>query len=546
MKDLFPFLLCASISTTAYAQAPDTTGIKDLEELDAMIRDPYPEDIITSRAFDKSIYQDQQAMGGSTIKEGKVVGFNATVDDKSLTINGGTNILYRGNTGFVFQGTLKGQSEESFVTVFSGGNYGKTLGAGGAVLIFLPTNSSFYYTSDRKQLHGQLRQLRTMQEGQEFPAFRMAKPATNGGNWAGATSPYRKSEWTATHRTVLATLARTHRELVAAESVVEAAYRRRIGKAPADPLTTTQQKDLNTALEGDATVRTKEAAYQAAELEAASLLPTEQKRKSKPAEPQWPYLDQAARTAWLEQYVAPNGTIKDDAATHQWLTGQWQKASEVARQKRLKVYDSLQVAAPSSYRFRQWISLNGLSNVATQSVFAPTRSQDDYTREFHDYYFDGLAAYNGLWIRPWIKHYVSGGIGLNSMRLFEKKNRRTYVVSTSDYTGLDSVRVIKQSELYPTIPGENTFLVVQAQYSAYFTTLRFGVDLTGKSQYASGKDWRHRFTLGVFAPIQAGETTLLFMPQLRWATADEPHPFSFGFNLSASIPGFVTKDKTKN
>jgi hypothetical protein len=110
--------------------------------------------------------------------------------------------------------------------------------------------------------------------------------------------------------------------------------------------------------------------------------------------------------------------------------------------------------------------------------------------------------------------------------------------------GFEAVQVVKQAELYPTIPGNRTATVVQAQYSLYLNKVHAGLDVLGKGQYAPS-DSRHSLVMSLFVPVLAGETTLLFMPQVKWCTVDKPHPFSIGFNLAAAIPGFVTKDKAK-
>lgn len=525
MKHIYILLLCSVVTASSYAQST-----VELIKLDDMIDDPFPDKILTDRAFDKSIYKDQQAIGGSTIKEGKVVGFNATVDEKSLTINGGTNIGYLGNTGFVLQGTLKGQSEENFVTIFSGGDYGKTLGAGGTLLVFLPTNTSSYYVTDRKQLHNQLRKLRNEHEGQEYPDFEVFRPKT-GVSWVTPIIPKDYASWYPAQVKALQDLAKAFRELQSAQRTVQAAN-------PG-----LSDKELLKRQQRDPAVRRAETACQVAEAKVTDLLPTYPKKGSKPLKSKWRYMSDKDKSDWLDQYVnpAPINTIKTDGATEIWLKMQWFNANQAIREKRLDFYDSLQVAAPSSKRRRIWLSVSGLSNVASQPVFDIHQPKDGYKRDFHDYYFDGLVSYNSLKIRPWLKRYFSFGVGLNTMRPFDKKDRITYLATSPTSTGFDSVQVIKQTELYPVIPANAKFTVIQAQYSLYFNKLFFGLDFTAKGKY--DKDYqRNSLTLGIFAPIQAGETTLQFMPQLRWDDSDD-HPFSFGFNLSASIPGFVTKSK---
>lgn len=103
---------------------------------------------------------------------------------------------------------------------------------------------------------------------------------------------------------------------------------------------------------------------------------------------------------------------------------------------------------------------------------------------------------------------------------------------------------MKQREAYPSIPDKPTFKIWQVHYLLYSTKLHLGTDVTARGHYAHEQAARHGFAFSVFIPIQIGETTLLFMPQVRWANADQSRSFTFGCSLSASIPGFVTKDKT--
>jgi hypothetical protein len=125
--------------------------------LDELINNPFVDDLVTYRALDKIVYQDQRAIGGSAIKEGKVIGSSATVDEKGVTLTIGSNILKK---RYAIQTILKGSSEEGFVDVFSSGKYQRTLGFGGTGLLFLPNLSNRYTERTRKDLHHQLRQLR--------------------------------------------------------------------------------------------------------------------------------------------------------------------------------------------------------------------------------------------------------------------------------------------------------------------------------------------------------------------------------------------------
>lgn len=515
---LFISLLCL-IPYAGSAQ----TSTQELDTLDGMINHPSSKNIFTERAFNKFIYQDQQAIGGSTIREGKVVGSNATVDEKSLTLNVGTDIKYVGRSGFTLQGTLKGQSEEGFVNVFSGGDFSKTLGGGGGILWFLPQSFNFYTEQARERLHSRLRKERNEQEGKRFPDFGLTD-TPNKLKWATPVLPVQESVWQAKYIPRLQALAVASRKLAAATLAYAI-------DSTAHKLTQAETKAGRWEYPA---VRKAEAAYQNADSAATILLPAN-----------WPYLNGDKRRAWLDDRVDAAGIISNNSLTTKWLSEQWGGYNEAARQKRLRHYDSLQMKTSWSFRYRQWLSLTALSNVAIQPVFDAGKPTEGYKRDFHDYYFDGKLAYNGLWISPIYKQYVSAGIGLSTMRRFEQGKRRTYQYTSWQANGTDSVQVVKQNSLYPTIPTNPHFSTWQVQYSFYSTQRRFGIDITAQGQYSRSYTARHTLTFGIFVPIQAAGTTLLFMPQVRWANANKPDPFTLGLNLSASIPGFVTKDKTE-
>ena len=506
------FLLLASCLTCA----GQTTTITELRELDKIIGNPASKELLTDRAHDLSVFRDQQAIGGSVIREGKVVGSSAAVDEKGVTVTLGLPLWTKRGFDFSLQPTFQGRSEEGFVKVFSKDDYGRTLGGGLNALLFVPVpwgNRTVYAKNVRLGLHDRVRRLRNENEGQLFPRFELnTRPAT--AKWFSHDARYGPTDWHATY-------------LPKAEKFV-AAWRK-LQKAEKDYDNAEEAKVPAAALAALAnTLAQAQASYHKAATEMGDLMPKD-----------WDDKRDWARSRWADDYF--DGSDKLKPACEGKLMDDY---NEAQRAQRLKLYDSLQVAAPVVRRQLVWFNVGLLGNSAKQAVFAVDKPTDGFSRTYHDDYVDIRIGLNGLLTHHWGKQYGSFGFTLSDKRNFEKKNLKTYEYAVWQKTGTDSVRVVTQSQAYPVPPDAPWVQGWQAQYAVYFSQARFkvGLDVTVRTENArTYTERRWVSTFGVFVPIQNGETTLLLMPQLRYDTRDSPTPVTLGFNLAASIPGFVTK-----
>ncbi|QJX48659.1 hypothetical protein HMJ29_17735 [Hymenobacter taeanensis] len=485
----------------------NATAKRDIEKLDKLAENPFAKQMVTSRAFSKLIYKDQQSIGGSIIREGKVIGFNATVEESAVTVNGGTPVYWK---KVAFQANLRGSSEDGFVNVFSDGDYQKTLSIGGTVLLFLPWNKSRYMEAERLRLHSELRTKRFQNEGQfaaQFPG-----QTGNSKKWATPTVPNDEATWKVTQSALITDFINKR-----------TAFHMTGLRGDADWIKRFYKDELTDAEAKDPVARSSYRAYLLAEQQIKQILSAN-----------WP--------AWGKK--KEDEYIRDSLQTNldRYLQVRYRQDTYRKYKQSLALYDTVQAKSTWSHRYRNWFSLKASYNNAKQPLFDPTLPDKAYKRTYDDEYGEFQVAFNHLAIHTKSKNYVSAGVGISNKLDFIKDNQRTYQVTTQQPNGTGFIEVVKQSTAYPELPKEVTVKTVQLQAATYWTKT-IGVDLSYKGKFAKDYTDKNEAYLGVFFPINAGESTLLFMPQLKWADVKEPKPWSFGFNLSASLPGFVTKDK---
>jgi len=540
MKHVILILLSLMVAVTMQAQSKkqvrkdqkilrkEQESIQQIRDLDDSISSPFVSSLVSGRAYRKLLYKDQQSIGGSAIKEGRAVGTSATVEANSVTANVGSPVLAKYLT---VQATLKGSSEDGFVNVFSGKDYQKTLGAGGTVLFFLPwtwSTKAVYKEETRIRLHQSLRQARYKNEG--INLLRDTIPGSKG-TWDSAYIPTASAKY-------------LNNKLLQLQKFVTRrnAFFKQLGSAAA-----IQSFYANTLLDSEEKrVRASYHEYLKAEEPVLDVLTDEWYEVDIPLikeeailQNRLAIMPDPSNTSPVVQYIL----LVDSASsvrrrTH--LIHYLRLENEKKRQNALAVYDTLQLKASWVWRHRAWLSFTGLYNNATQPKFDPSLRADVYKKTGRDEYFEGRAAYNDLLIYSWGKMYGSAALGVDNKRVFDKGKLRTYQISTPEYVGSDTVQVIKQSQAYPEFPLKRTFTTIQLQYSVYWTK-KVGLDVTWQGHHAGQyRDW-HEASFGIFVPISSGESTLLFMPQAKWTSYPGKEDWTFGFNLSASIPGFVTK-----
>lgn len=489
------------------AMGQDSTR-KELEELDEMISDAITRDLVTQRAYDKITYRDQQAIGGSAIKEGRVVGTSTAVSDKGLTFNIGSPVLTckkLRNAGVAGSLNFKGQSEDGLVKLLEKDRFNNTLSYGGTLLLFAPSGNPRYYESTRLALHDKLRVERNRNEGHLFPGFELGVPVPPDG-WA--TEFDQAAGWETAKAALLVEFAAKWRAAYAAYNTYKAD---------------------NAPPAAEAAYRQAEQASQVAEKGLAQVLPKK-----------WHTWSDKKKEEELEKHLPTTGATATSPSVTSWLSELQTEHNKLEREKRLKHYDSLQLATPWSGRLLVWGSLSALGNRSKQPLYDAALPLKGYKGDYFDNFFEGQLAFNGLYLHQWGKQYFSIGSGTTNKRNFAKKDLRTYQYVTSP-PGSPSVTVV-QAEAYPTKADNPLVRNVQLQYSIYWQKHNIGLDGTFRAQWSKGEyESRQMYTLGVFYTAQAGGSTLLLMPQARWNTIDTPDEFSLGISLAASIPGFITK-----
>lgn len=109
--------------------------------------------LYTSSVLDYFIYKQINTISGTNIKEGKVYGTSATIDEKSITANFSIKI---GKT-FYLQPTLSGTAEKGMLNIFSDKKYQKTLSGGSNFQWFPFANKIGFSKGTRIKLHNEMR-----------------------------------------------------------------------------------------------------------------------------------------------------------------------------------------------------------------------------------------------------------------------------------------------------------------------------------------------------------------------------------------------------
>ncbi|TGE04787.1 hypothetical protein [Hymenobacter fodinae] len=107
------------------------------------------------------------------------------------------------------------------------------------------------------------------------------------------------------------------------------------------------------------------------------------------------------------------------------------------------------------------------------------------------------------------------GFGISNPLDFIRVNQRTYQVTTQQHNCTGFIEVVKQSTAQPELLNEVAIKTVQLQAATYWTKT-IGIDLSYKLKFAKDYTDKNKAYLGIFFPINARKSMLLFMPQLKW------------------------------
>jgi hypothetical protein len=462
----------------------ETDPVARLAELEETMNNPFTQNLVPPRIANKIIYQNQVTIGGVAIQQGRILGANATSDDKGLAVNVGFPPIGTGRGRTVFQLNGLATSEDGFVSVFSGGKYQRTLGGGASALIFLGGGPRVYTERVKKDLQWKYQQMRQA----DITA------------WGGRT-PIAGKKWRDQYDTTAKAFIEAWQGLQTHNSL-DWARRYYLNQ-----LCDIERKNL--------TDQTYFRSYLALERQAGYLLAHD-----------WDELDQNEERDWLRDSLT---TANAGYAIHR---------DRVARRtlaKSIRGYDSLLVAAPWVRQDYFWLNVGIIGNTMQKPVFDPTASAANMKADRRDNFVIAQIGLNYLLVGQKNNFYFSGSIGISNRRAYDPANLKTYQ-ATRQRLGNDSIRVVDQQQLYPTEPGKEAIFGYLAQATWYHhKAVKYGIEISAGKNLTTLTP-KFNATVGFFFPVQTGETTLLLMPLVRWI---EPGPVALGVSLTASIPAFV-------
>lgn len=487
MKKALLFILLLQPHLKAKAQ---------LSVVDSMLNDtsktrPY----VTAPVASRIIYNAQRFVGGTAVKQGKLLGTSATIDEQSLTVNVGTNIL---RSCLALQGNLAGTGKDDFISLFRQGEYQKTITLGGTANWFINgirgKTFLFFEPHTRDSLHTSLRLLRNQNRDSLEDLLATVRTTVWNTRYAKVAEHFYDFWHDSTHSKLLSNL----RSKVILQEDYEA--NRRI----------IQHYD--------------------------SLC-----RQMRPFLPlKWDKISYGEAFNWVYENLG-NKVQRDSRIEVVRI-----QSEKELQKRRSAVYDSIQLAAPWTTKKVNWVTISYLKNRDKQSIFTSPDASNldiiDKTQWSSTY----RAGFNHLVLRHFATHNLRWYYGLtgtlSTQRLFASQDPTNRFALDSHYLVVhhDTVRTINQAAAFNEEAIRPFLFGMKFQGSVFSENWKVGLDFTGQWQYSKITEPHYVTTIGIFIPVPAGETTLIVMPQAKY---DSRTFWNVGFSLSAAIPGFVTKSE---
>lgn len=490
MKQLIFLTFLLLFTTRAHAQTPagetvhPTQSEKDLDSLDRLITRSPRRHYVTSRVFDYKLYNTQQFIGGTALRDGRLINTSAAVDTKSVALNLSTGVVSK-NYPFAFQANIQGTSDDGgVVDLVKKGKYQNTLIFGGSVIWLFKSSFSFS-VNDQRLLHQRLRVLRN----RDLIELHRHSPTVSRQMWRSRYLPLLKEfyDFWQEHSTLTRAVWQTVLSPNDAHS---------------------QTVEFHDFLHSQDSIRL--------------FLPKD-----------W------LEGSWTEANTWVGDHLADDGLRTTQIDNQHEMAEARQRQKLLVVYDSVQGAAAWPRRWFLWSNVGLAHNSTALPQFNSNNAQAIQTSEWNNQTTTLTLGLNGVLLRKSSRLYGSVGAQfldrLNNATdsLVTHRRSRSVPGLTPPAVVVDSVQGYRAGARLPsrwTLNGE---------LSLYLTEHKFGFDVATKVYFPSFNQYRVITTLGVFFPIVAADaSTILLMPQVSYNSRDK---FSFGASLAASIPGFFTK-----
>ncbi len=205
--------------------------------------------------------------------------------------------------------------------------------------------------------------------------------------------------------------------------------------------------------------------------------------------------------------------------------------------------NKLQLATSYKMMFLNWLTLGANFNNDRYPMLDTSASS--LTRNYHDNYLTADLAYNMLWKTPNHAIYLFPKLSFSRARDFASEPLKTLYLPQ----GTQTVHNVP-STAYKTVAyyGQKapraSSLSAEIPFMIYFPKSKFGLDLALTHQLIPFENFGGR--IGVYLPIAAGEQTLTIEPLIKFKNLDDrsksfkDEQLYFGFNLSISIPDFLT------
>jgi len=507
-------------------QKPLLTLKDSLRRADATLRNPFSPNLISPDAYQRMVFQDLITIGGLNIKQGQTMGVSLTVDDKggAFTFSRAHEVRTEQGQGgnypfspadpkasaWALQGLAKVAATNGLVTLFSGSEYQKTLGAGLGGLFFLPVRA-IYQEGTKKKLQAQYEKQRQRDSAA----------------WKNLYEPQMPDKWCESSRAAIShylAMWRLLQDKSWAKDYYNATF---LGNNP--PAYARDSANIQFMRK-----------YWQAEGAVRMFLPAAWDSVSSS------YQDADGEGKWLNRhFLNLTACSKKDptkvAPTR--IDSIWQqKVAAPMQRNTLKLADSLQKQVQWQRLRYHWFNVNALVNTEALAFLKPGATASDFVDK-QRYYFGTIQLnYNWLVVGQQRNGYFTLGISADNRRQVDPTQLQTYQRISRQNTGIDSVRVVDQQQVYAKDPGQQLAPALQAGLTVYWhSKVQVGVSVNGNQKLYNSH--QSQVTAGIFTPLKAGETTVMVMPQVRWDSQGVPNRWTVGISLSAAIPAYVTKKK---
>lgn len=468
------------------AQKKDTTVQNHLRQ----IRSLYADDVytgkryVTTYMFDSIVTETQNKISGVLIKQGKVVGTTASVEDKSVTINHSFAALANGRLSL--QLTAGGTADDNFVDIFSEGKYKRTITSGLNFNIFPRYNSGGYFVSEKRKLWSLLYLQDSCYKARR--AYAISKKDSL--------------------FTLLQTIYNRCSVYLCREKNVALSSQRRVTDSLIINCDSCSLKELVSYFD----ILNQLSGYFPDHFDSNSC--------------------------------SDNADFLDSLAEHRL---EW--AADLSDQDNLTVLDSLQRAAPWT-RFRyNWLSGSLKLNQKNHPLLDPMANVNLYTRDFHDVFFSASVSYNFMFsdLLKKVIHYVSPTLNFDDERGFVDDSLLNLQVQHPLTVNSDTLYAVKSTSFYRQKANRKNNFGLEVPYVFYYPKTGFGLDLAVGTKFSNKLDNLYaRF--GFYIPITVDkDNTVTIEPIVRLNKLNKSSlsflkdQLSFGFNISVTIPKFLTQ-----